>query len=107
MLQYEYALTLQDSRKLPEARAILEEIVKQFPSKPEAINASWRITQCRRQEASEKLDEARQVAARPGVAAAEVTAAYAKTEEPLKLLAQATEAAADADRRPAGGRRQF
>ena len=59
MLQYEYALALQDLHKLPEARAILEEIVKQFPGKPEATNASWRITQCRRPGSIREIDSRR------------------------------------------------
>ena len=58
MLRYEQALALQDLHKLPEARAMLEEIVAQFPGKPDAINASWRLAQCRRLEAEEKLTEA-------------------------------------------------
>lgn len=106
LLQYEHALALLDLRKLPEARTILEEIVRQFPGKPEAINSSWRIAQCRRQEAADKLTEARNVAARPGVDPAEVNAAYAKAEQPLKLLAaaaQALQAQADASPPAAAG----
>jgi TolA-binding protein len=91
MLQYEHALGFQDAHKPPEARAILEEIVKQFPGKPEAINAQWRIAQCRRQEAAEKLAEARGVANRPGANPTEIANAYAKCDETLKPLAQATD----------------
>ena len=76
MLRYEHALAFQDAHKLPEARAILEEIIKQFPGKPQAINAQWRLAQCRRQEAAEKLAEARSVASRPGINPNDIATAY-------------------------------
>ncbi|HET6246349.1 MAG TPA: tetratricopeptide repeat protein [Tepidisphaeraceae bacterium] len=91
MLRYEHGLAFQDAHKLPEARAIFEDIIKQFPASPSAINAQWRLAQCRRQEASENLAEARAVAERPGVNPTEVANAYAKSDELIKLLSQATE----------------
>ncbi len=98
MLRYEHALALQDLHKLAEARTILEEIVNKYPAHPDAINASWRIAQCRRQEAAEKLAEARAIANRPGANPNEIATAYSHAEEPLHQLTLATEVlAAQAD----------
>ncbi|MDB5334334.1 MAG: hypothetical protein JWP03_5485 [Phycisphaerales bacterium] len=91
MLQYEHALGLQDLKKLPEARAMFEAIVKQFPGAPEALNANWRIAQCRREEAGAQLAKAREAAHRPGIKPEEVTTAYASIAQGIKDLAQVAE----------------
>jgi TolA-binding protein len=91
MLKYEQASALQDLHKLPEARTIFEEIVKHYPANPEGVNACWRVAQCRRQEAAEKVAEARAVANRPGAGDSEIATVYAHAQEPLKGLSVAAE----------------
>ncbi len=75
MLQYEHALALKDAGKRPEAVALFEAIAKQFPDRPEAVNATWRVGQCRREEAAEQLAAARAAAAAPGATPDQVAAA--------------------------------
>ncbi|MDB5354262.1 MAG: hypothetical protein JWN24_715 [Phycisphaerales bacterium] len=91
MLEYEHALGLQDLHKTADARAMLDGIVKQFPGTPEALNANWRIAQCRREESAAQLATARQTTHRPGVRPEEIAAAYASISQGQKDLAQAAE----------------
>jgi TolA-binding protein len=46
LLQYQHGIALQEAGKLPEARAVLEGVVKQFPTRPEAAEAALRYGQC-------------------------------------------------------------
>ncbi|MDB5300570.1 MAG: hypothetical protein JWO87_2233 [Phycisphaerales bacterium] len=91
MLQYEHALGLADLHKSADARTMLDGIVKQFPGTPEALNANWRIAQCRREESAAQLATARQTAHRPGAKPEEITAAYAAIGQGQKDLTQAAE----------------
>jgi len=56
MLKCEHALAIKGARKpnehekLTEARKMLEELIEEFPGRPEAVNAVWRASQCRREE---------------------------------------------------------
>ena len=65
MLQYEHALAIKDSArpgeldKLTEARKMLEALIQQFPGRPEAVNAMWRASQCRREELAALLEAVR------------------------------------------------
>ena len=65
MIQYEHAVALKESGKLPEARAQFDALAKAFPGKPEGLNAEWRLSQCKREEATALLATARTAAAKP------------------------------------------
>jgi TolA-binding protein len=60
-IQLGEGLALKDANKPVEARAIFEAVVKNFPGKPEAIEAAWRAGQTHRDEVALKLDAARKV----------------------------------------------
>ena len=66
MIQYEHALALKESGKLPEARAQFEALAKAFVGKPEGLNAEWRLSQCKREETAALIATARTAAANPG-----------------------------------------
>ncbi|MEI6535704.1 MAG: tetratricopeptide repeat protein, partial [Verrucomicrobiaceae bacterium] len=55
MIQYENAVALKETGKVPEARALFEAMVQQYPGKPEALNAAWRVSQCKREETTALL----------------------------------------------------
>ena len=57
LMRYEQAMAFQELHKPAEAQTIFEELAKQFPGKPAAANANWRLAQIRRVNASEKLAE--------------------------------------------------
>lgn len=65
-LQYEHALAVKESGKLPESRALFEAITRSFAGQPEAMNAQWRIGQCRREEGAAQLAAAREAVAKSG-----------------------------------------
>jgi len=66
MLKYEHALAIKGSRKpqehakLTEARKMLEELIQEHPGRPEAVNAIWRASQCRREELKALVEAVRQ-----------------------------------------------
>jgi TolA-binding protein len=92
VLQYEHALAIKESGKIPEARAIFEGIVKQFANTPEAANAQWRVGQCQREELVGALTAARAILDRPGAKAEEVQAAKVMVAEGPKAIAKTAEA---------------
>lgn len=86
MIQYEHALALKESGKLPEARAQFETMGRQFAGKPEGMNAVWRAIQCRRDEAIAQITAAR---AKPGTKPEEIAAT-------AKVIETGTDAIRDA-----------
>jgi len=92
MIQYEHAVALKESGKVPEARALFEALAKQFPGKPEALNAEWRISQCKREEAIAGLAVARLAAAKPDAKPEEWAAANKVIETQTDALRDAAEA---------------
>ena len=88
LIQYEHAVALKESGKLPEARAQFEVIAKQFPGKPEAQNAEWRVSQCKREEIAALLAPARTAFTKPDAKPEEIAAAQ-------KLLDPQTDALRD------------
>ena len=65
-LQYEQALAVKESGKLPESRALFEALARNFAGQPEALNAQWRVGQCRREEGAAQLTAAREAVAKAG-----------------------------------------
>lgn len=91
LIQYENAVALKESGKVPEARALFEAMVQQFPGKPEALNAAWRVSQCKREEATTLLAAARLAAAKPDAKPEEVVAANKAVETQSDALRDAAE----------------
>jgi tetratricopeptide (TPR) repeat protein len=75
MIQYEHALAVKESGKVPEARALFEALARNAGGKPEGANAQWRVSQCRREEAAAQLATARAAAAKAGAKPEELAAA--------------------------------
>jgi TolA-binding protein len=59
LLQYQHGIALQEAGKLPEARAVLEGVVKQFPTRPEAAKAALRYGQCLKAQGMRLLEAGR------------------------------------------------
>ena len=91
LVQYELALATKESGKLPEARALFEQIAKQFGGRPEAVNSQWRAAQCRREELVAALAAARANVAKPGAKPEEITAARTAIAESLKGVGAAVD----------------
>jgi len=66
LLQYHQGLALKESGKLPEARQILEGVVRQYPNATEAVEAALRNGQCLKDEGLLKVEQARKQLAQPG-----------------------------------------
>ena len=88
LLQYEHALAVKESGKLPEARTMLEALAKQFPAHPQAVNALWRAGECRREELTAQLGAARAAAANPAANPQQAAAAKQAMEQGLRELRQ-------------------
>jgi tetratricopeptide (TPR) repeat protein len=54
-LRYELGMALKESGKYEEAREVFESALKDFPKQPQAAEIPWRIAQCQREAAMEKL----------------------------------------------------
>ena len=86
LLQYEHALAIKalakpdDATAPAEARKMFEALVQQFPGRPQAVNASWRASQCRRAEVEAYLQ---------AVARARYSSAAAKELPTLRQKLQA------------------
>ena len=91
MLQYEHALALKESGKVPEALALFESLAKQFAGRPEAVNAAWRAGQCRRDQAAAQLAAAHKTLARQGASPEETAAAGRAAEEAVAALRRTVE----------------
>lgn len=88
MLQYHHALCLKEANKLPEAQALFENLAQRFPKSPEALDAAWRVQQCRREILLARLEPARVTLARIDAPPNEVQAAKAVVQDVMTQLAQ-------------------
>ncbi len=89
LVQYHHGLAVKESGKLLEARQIFEHITRQFPDRPEAVEAAWRAGQCRKEEALAKLDVARKILDQPAAPADQRSAANGQRDEAARLLIEA------------------
>jgi TolA-binding protein len=88
ILQYHHGIALREASKLPEARAVFEQLTRQAPDRPESLEAGLRWGQCLKDEGAQKLAQAdKQLAAakRPE----ERSAALKLRDEGLRLLRDA------------------
>ncbi|MGD0898581.1 MAG: tetratricopeptide repeat protein [Thermoguttaceae bacterium] len=104
VMQCEHALALKEAGKYAEARTVLEGIVKQFPGRPQAAEAAWRLGQCRREELMAAWAAGREALARAGNKADQVAAANKAIDETLAELHAAAESlSAEAAKRAKAG----
>jgi tetratricopeptide (TPR) repeat protein len=86
LLQYHHALSMKEQNKLPEARALFENITKQFAARPEAAEAAWRAGQCRKDETLAKQVPLRATLAKPDAKPEELTAARTAFDQTIVQL---------------------
>lgn len=86
LVQYHLGVALRDSGKLADAATVFEGITKQFAARPEALDAAWRLGQCRREAAQDKLQLAGQVLAKRDAKPDELTAARTARQQALADL---------------------
>lgn len=89
LLQYHHGLALKESGKLPEARAILDGVVKNHANRPEAIEAALRFGQCLKEEGMQKIAAARQLLAQGGRKPEQIAEDRRKLDEGMKLVGEA------------------
>jgi TolA-binding protein len=88
ILQYHHGVALREAGKLPEARAVFEQTIRQAPGRPEALEASFRWAQCVKDEGAQKL----QLAAKLHAAAKkpeETSAASKVRDDGVRVLHEA------------------
>ncbi len=88
LLQYHHGVALRELGKFPEARAVFDQVVKQNPGRPEAVEASLRWGQCLKEEGVGKVEVAHKLLA--AAKKPEETAAANKVrEDGVRLLRDA------------------
>ena len=91
LVQYHHAVALREAGKTAEARTLFEQIVKQFPDRPEAVEASLRSGQCLKDDGLTKLTEGRKRLANPGLKPEEQAAAKKMVEDGNKEIRDAAQ----------------
>jgi tetratricopeptide (TPR) repeat protein len=86
LIQYHHGMSLRESNKLPEARALFENIAKQHAARPEGPEAAWRAGQCRREEQMARMKLSREAIAKPGAKPEEITAAKGVITDALNQI---------------------
>jgi tetratricopeptide (TPR) repeat protein len=87
VLQYHHGMALKEAGKLAEARALFEQITRQFATRPEAAEAALRWGQCQNEEGLAKIDAARK--AQAAATKPEEQAAAARTrDEGLRFVGE-------------------
>jgi TolA-binding protein len=86
LLQYHQGVATREAGKLPEARHLFENVIKQFPNQPEAAEAALRNGQCLRDEALLKLDAANKKLATPNLKPEELATFQREHEEAVKAM---------------------
>jgi tetratricopeptide (TPR) repeat protein len=105
LIQYHHAVAVKETGKLPEARALFENLVQRFATSPEAPEAAWRIGQCRKDETLPRLTASRATLSRTDAKPDERTAAVQQLADSVKSLTEIgqyfqTQAAAVAQKSP-------
>jgi TolA-binding protein len=88
LLQYHHGVALKEAGKLPEARQVFENVFRQFPNTPEAIESSLRCGQCLKDEGLRKVEQARKQMAQSGRNPQQQTQDRNLLNEGLKLLGE-------------------
>lgn len=96
LLQLQHGLALREMGKRPEAQMVFDQLIKTMPDRPEAIEASLRSAQCRKDEAVKKIGEVQKRLATPGLKPEEKAAVWKTLEQPVRELQAAAKSLADA-----------
>ncbi|HJT78055.1 MAG TPA: tetratricopeptide repeat protein [Gemmataceae bacterium] len=67
LLQYHQGVALREAGKRPEARAILDQVVRTAAGRPEGFEAALRFGQCLKEEGEQKIDAARKKLVTPNL----------------------------------------
>jgi TolA-binding protein len=85
VLQYQHGLALREAGKLPEARIIFDQVIRQYPARPEAAEAALRFGQSLQEEGLARMGTARK--AQASAQKPDETAAAARMlDEGLRLV---------------------
>jgi TolA-binding protein len=90
VLQYQHGMALKEAARLDEARALFEQIAKQFAGRPEGIEALLRSSQCLREQGQVKLEAAQKARAAAGKPE-QIVAADRAIDDGLRLVAEAVQ----------------
>jgi TolA-binding protein len=88
ILQYHHGVALREAGKLPEARAVFDQLLKQSPGRPEALEAALRWGQCLKEEGARKVAAAEKLLA-TAKKAEENSAALKQRDDGVLLLREA------------------
>jgi TolA-binding protein len=91
LLQYHQGVALREAGKRAEARAVLDQVVKQAAGRPEAFEAALRWGQALKEEGEQKADAARKRLATPNLKPEETAAAQKDLDAGLKDLRDAVQ----------------
>ena len=92
LLQLHHGLALREAGKRPEAQAVFDQLIKQFPDRPEAVEAALRSGQCIKDEAQRKIVEAQKRLVNPGLKPEEKTQAVKALDQAAKEMRDAATA---------------
>ena len=84
LLQYHHGIALREAGKRAEAKAILDQIVRQSAGRPESAQAALRAGQCLKEEGQQKIAEAKKRLAQANLKADDRANAQKKLEEGIK-----------------------
>jgi TolA-binding protein len=91
LLQYHQGIALREAGKLPEARAVFDAMIAQFPGRPEAAEAALRRGQCLKDEGLQKLDAAQKRLAAGNLKPEELAQVNRTRDEGYKAISDAVQ----------------
>ena len=91
LLQYHQGVALREAGKRTEARALLDQVVKNSPDRPEAAEAALRSGQCLKDDGQAKIDAARPKLANAGLKPDERAAAQKLLDDGIKEVRDAAQ----------------
>jgi TolA-binding protein len=89
LLQFHHAVALQEAGQAGEARAVFEALIKQYPDRPEAAEATLFRGICLRDEGSQGIDQANQTLGAPDLKPAAAEAARKSLAEAQQMVRDA------------------
>jgi TolA-binding protein len=91
LLRYHHGVALREAGKPADARAVFEQVVKQSPDRPEALEAALRYGQCLKDEGQTKLNDGTKRLANPGLKPEEQAAAKKLIDDGNKEIRDAAQ----------------
>src|SRR5262249_3640977 len=89
LLQYHHAVALREAGKLPEARALFDQVARAAANQPQGWESALRAGQAQKEAGEKKMDEARKALANPGLKPEQRAAASKTFDDGLKDLRDA------------------